>query len=66
MIKLSFKKKLNQTGIPKFTPTHSGTLVPEMLNRKNLPIHAKTTQARSPVILLTLQMTLHTSKSHLK
>ena len=29
MIKLSFKKKLNQTGIPEFSPTHAGTLVPE-------------------------------------
>ena len=34
---------------------------------RNLPIHAKTTQAQSPVILMTLLMTLqHTSKSHLK
>ena len=34
MIKFSFKKKkkkLNQTGIPEFSPTHAGTLVPEML-----------------------------------
>ena len=31
------------------------------------PNHVKTTQAQSPVILMTLQMTLrHTSKSHLK
>ena len=32
MIKLSFKKKkLNQTGIPEFSPTQAGTLVPEIL-----------------------------------
>ena len=35
MIKLSFKnktkKKLNQTGIPEFSPTQAGTLVPEVL-----------------------------------
>ena len=33
--------------------------MPEMLwKMRNLPIHAKTTQAQSPVILMTLQMTL--------
>ena len=31
MIKLSFKQKLNQTGIPEISPMHAGTLVPEML-----------------------------------
>ena len=68
MIELSFKKKLNQTGIPEFSTTHAETLVPEMLwKMRNVPIHAKTTQAQSPVILMTLQMTLrHTSKSYLK
>ena len=41
---------------------HAGTLMPEMLQkRRNLPIHAKTTQAQSPVILMTLQMTLQES-----
>ena len=41
MIKLSFKKKLNQTGIPEFSPTHAGTLVPEMLKKmSNLPINS--------------------------
>ena len=44
MIRLSFKK--NQTGIPEFLPMHAGALVPEMLQKmRNLPIHAKTTQA---------------------
>ena len=68
MIELNFKKKLNQTGIPEFSPTHAGTLVPKMLwKMRSLPIHAKTTPAQSPVILMTLQMTLrHTSKNHLK
>ena len=28
MIKLSLKEKLNQTGIPEFSPTHAGNLVP--------------------------------------
>ena len=66
MIKLSFqkKKKLNQTGIPEFSTTHLGTPVPEMLwKMRNLQIHAKTTQAQSPVILMTLQIT---HLSHLK
>ena len=46
MIKLSFKKKAqsekpNQTGIPEFSPTHTGTLVPEMLKQmSNLPINS--------------------------
>ena len=46
MIKLSFKKRIYQTGILEFSPTHAGALVPEMLQKmRNLPIHAKTTQA---------------------
>ena len=42
MIKLSFKKKKpNQTGIPEFSPTHAGTLVPEMLKKmRNVPINS--------------------------
>ena len=42
MIKLSLKKKKpNQTGIPEFSPTHAGTLVPEMLKKiSNLPINS--------------------------
>ena len=31
MIKLSFKKKLNEKGMPEFSPTHAGTVMPEML-----------------------------------
>ena len=41
MIKLSLKKKPNQTGIPEFWPTHRETLVPEMLKKmRNLPINS--------------------------
>ena len=48
MIKFSFKKKkLNQTGIPAFSLTSLGTLVPEMLQKmRNRPFHGKTTQAQ--------------------
>ena len=32
--------------------------MPEILEMRNFSIHAKTTQAQSPVIVMTLQMTL--------
>ena len=40
---------MKKTGIPEFSPTSLGTLVPEMLQEmRNRPIHGKTTQAQSP------------------
>ena len=40
---------MKKTGIPEFSPTSLGTLVPEMLQEmRNRPIHEKTTQAQSP------------------
>ena len=52
---------------PVLTHARGNRSARDAVEDEEFPIHAKTTRAQSPVILMTLQMTLrHMSKRHLK